>query len=768
MLLEYRADKSMDELKKLTETKITVRRDGKKTLIDSQFLVPGDIIFLEEGIKVPVDARIFCEYGLEMNEASLTGESIPIKKNVEKVAQKTPLAERKCMIYAGTFVAKGSAVAIATITGQNTEFGTIEKTLGDVSKESTTLEKTVSELGKTITFAALAIVAIFFVIGIFFSKWKTEELLIYSISVIVAAVPEGMITFLTIILAIGVKNMASEKALVRKLKAVETLGNITFIATDKTGTITEGKMALVKIYDGKIKNVAELSGTEKILSYSYLCNSTHITENGVVGDETDRAFVIAGLAKGIDIQKFRQTTTCISFKPFDSVKKVMSGIYEINEEKIAITKGAPETILTMCSVCEDGEKIVGVRKDEIFSNLANLTNAGMRVIAIAYKKSKHKFVSEKGLIFLGFLALHDQIRKGVKEAIAIYKEAGIRVLIMTGDNLSTARKIAHEIGMETKDNIVNWSDLMHMNDLELDKVLKKITVVARATPASKLRIVERLVKCGEIIAVTGDGVNDALALKKAHIGIVMGSGTDVSKEVADIVLMDDNFATLEKAIEFGRGIATNIINFLRFQITTNFALVVLSIPFVIGIKIFEPVHIFWINLIVDGPPALTLGLEKPKKGIMKKKPMKRLSLIDIEFLTNVTHMALYMAFISAIIYIYYAKIHPEIATTATFTVFAFMQVFNALNCRSRYEHFYTSFFSNKWFILALSLVVLLQLAILYIQPLQVLFKTTDSLPFSDLILLFMVSATVLLVGEAKKSCKDFQREKDGLLETATR
>ncbi|MEW6528828.1 MAG: cation-transporting P-type ATPase [Candidatus Micrarchaeota archaeon] len=783
MLLEYRADKSMDELKKLTDTNVVVRREGKKKIIESCFLVPGDVIFVDEGVKVPADARIITEYGLEINEASLTGESLPVKKSTEKTAQQAPLAERKCMLYTGSFVARGNAIAVVTATGQKTEFGGIEKTLSEVSKERTVLEKTIIEVGKTITFASVTIVAILFAVGIIFSKWTVGDLLIYSISLMVAAVPEGMITFLTIILAIGVKNMANEKALARKLKAVETLGNITFIASDKTGTITKGKMTLVKIYQSKIKDIAELRGTEKILHYSYLCNSAHLTEHGVVGDETDCALLTAGISKGRDIIKIRQDAEKISFKSFDSVKKAMSGIFRINGKEIAIIKGAPETILTMCSVCEGGSEdenndknenrreineITQAQKDEIHANLTNLTEAGMRVIAIAYGKPVNGVVPEKGLVFLGFLAFYDPIRDGVKEAIAAYKSAGIRVIMMTGDNLVTAKKIAHEIGLDQLDGkgnsdkignkIANWSELAHMNDTELDKALKTISVIARATPASKLRIVERLVKQGEIIAVTGDGINDAPALKKAHVGVVMGSGTDVSKEVADVVLMDDNFATLEKAIEFGRGIKRNIINFLKFQITTNFALILLSIPFVVGIKIFEPIHILWINLVIDGPPALTLGLEKPSKDIMKEKPRKNLSLIDMEFIAGVTHMTIYIAVLSILIYFYYSKVNPEIAITAMFTAFVFMQIFNALNCRSAHERFYTSLFSNKWLVIALVCAALFQLTIVYNGLLREFFKIVP-LPVSDLVAMFLVSASVLLVGEARKFPFFLKKEK---------
>lgn len=750
MALEYQADRSMEELRKLAETKVVVKRSGRKDIADSRFLVPGDIIFLEEGAKVPADARVIRADGLEMNEASLTGESMPVKKNADKVATETPLAERSCMLFAGTFVARGSAKAIVVATGRETEFGNIEKTLGEVKEGETTLEKTLGELGKTISIAAFVTVGVLFVLGMIFGKWGVEDLFIYSVSVIVAAVPEGMLTVLTIVLAVGVKNMAAERALVRKLKAVETLGNITFIATDKTGTITEGRMALVKAYDGEMKDFADLSGTEKILSYSYLCNSAHLTDDGVVGDETDRAFIIAGIAKGVNVRKFRKAIRQVAFHPFDSATKLMSGVYEIGGKEIAIVKGAPEIVLGMCSDFEGKGRITAAKKKEMMENLATLAGEGMRVIAVAYGKPKKKAAPSKELVFLGFLALHDPVRREVKETIKICKTAGIRVLMMTGDNVATARKIAAMVGLDSANGVAEWKELEHMDDKELDGALGKINVVARATPASKLRIVERLVAQNEIVAVTGDGVNDAPALKKAHVGVVMGrTGTEVSKEVADLVLMDDNFATLEKAVEYGRGITNNIISFLRFQITTNIALVILSIPYVFGIKILEPVHILWINLIIDGPPALTLGLEKPGAGIMREKPKKKTVFIDAEFISNVVNMALYMAFASMLIYFYYSRSAPEKAITMVFSTFALMQIFNALNSRSKTERFYSSLSSNRWLVLAVAAVAAAQLAIIFVAPLKELFGTV-AVGSSDIIVMFAASASVLLVGEVGK------------------
>ncbi|VVC04940.1 Copper-exporting P-type ATPase B [Candidatus Burarchaeum australiense] len=750
MALEYRADRSMDELRKLAETKAVVLRNGRKYFIESRLLVPGDVIFLQEGMKIPADARLLEEHGLEVNEAALTGESMPSRKDVVKVALDAPLAERSCMAYAGTLVARGSAMAAVVATGPGTEFGKIEKTLGAIREESTTLEKTLGELGKTLTLASFAIVAALFAMGILLGNWSVPSLLIYSISIAVAAVPEGMLTVLTIVLAIGVKNMANEKALVRRLGAVETLGNITFIATDKTGTITEGRMALVKAYDGKVRDFSELSGTEKMLSYVYLCNSAHLTEEGVVGDETDRALLIAGIVKGVDVRRFRQITPQLAYNPFDPGTKTMSGIYEIGGKKIAVVKGAPESVLEMCSDMEGAGELNARRRAEVGRALDALAGEGMRMIGVACGKPHGGKVPGQGLTFLGMLALHDPVRREVKDTIKVCRQAGIRVLMMTGDNVSTAERISREIGLADGRGVATWAELEHLGDQELDARLREISVVARATPASKLRIVERLVKWGEIVAVTGDGVNDAPALKKAHVGVVMGrTGTDVSKEVADLVLMDDNFATLEKAIEYGRGITTNIINFLRFQITTNVALVMLSIPFVLGLRVLEPVHILWINLIIDGPPALTLGLEKPGKELMKERAVKRTTFIDFDFIVRVLNMGFYMAATSMVVFFYYSKAAPEKAVTMVFCTFALMQAFNALNSRSKTAHFYSNLSSNRLLVLAVLGVIAMQFAIVLLEPLRALFSTVP-VSGTDFMVMLAVSGSVLLVGEAGK------------------
>jgi P-type Ca2+ transporter type 2C len=736
--LEYSADRSMAELKKLAKTSALVIREGKKAVVESSGLVPGDIIILEEGGKIPADCRIIEENGLEANEASLTGESMPVRKNIAPVAASTPLAERSCMVYAGTFVSHGRCFAVVCSTGRKTEFGKIEGALETVAEGATTLEKTLSDLGQVIVAVSFAIVALLFFVGAMFGNLDPKSLFIYAVAVIVAAVPEGMLTILTIILAIGVKNMAQANAVVRKLRSVETLGNITVIVTDKTGTITEGRMALVKIYDGKIRDFGELSGTEKLLSYAYLCNGAHIVEGDVVGDETDRAILIAGIAKQVNVPHFIKITPALDFSPFDSVKKSMSGKYAIGNEEIFITKGAPEQIIGECASMEGAgaDWKAGCGKA-----LSEFTGNGMRVLGVAYSKGNGK------LQFLGMLALYDPIRREAHDVIDKCRGAGIRVMMATGDGLDTAKRIAATIGISGKAS--EWKDLEGMRGEEFRRAIAETGVIARATPESKLRVVESLTATGEIVAMTGDGINDAPALKKAHVGVVMGrTGTAVSKEVADLVLVDDNLATLERAIEYGRGIVQNIVRFLKFQITTNIALVCLSVPHVLGVSILTPIQILWINLIIDGPPAICLGLEKPTQELMLMKPAPKKRLIDGDFAAEITANGVFMACVTGIIYIYYSY-DPALAASAAFTALVGMQLVNALNLRSHTRPFYSGLMENRWLLLAIIVTALMQFAILYV-PIVAEYFGVVPLSLGELMLVCAAALTVAIPAEFRK------------------
>ncbi len=729
VILEYNADRSVEKLKKMVKSRVLVLRDGEKKEIDSSFLVPGDIVLLQEGQKIPVDIRIIEEKELEVNESILTGESYPVKKK-NSVLGETDLVDRINMLYAGTHIIKGECLGVVVRTGEKTEFGKISRKLKEIEKIETPLQKKLKNIGKILTLFSLILSIFIFIIG-FFTNKSLYELFLYNISLIVAIVPEGMLTTLTIILTVGIFNMAKEKAIVRKMFSVETLGNVNFIATDKTGTITEGRMVLRKIFTDNIYDFSEIKGDEEILKCSYLCNSAHITNKGeLVGDEIDVALLKAAKSKRFHLEKYLKKIKKISFTPFDYNKKMMSGIYEINNKRIEIFKGAPESILKISNYYKKGNKIIKLNKEEaskIISIKRKLSLEGMRLIAVAYKENKKT-------IFLGILAFFDRIRPNIRKTMNLFKKAGIKVMVLTGDSKDTALTIGKEIGLvENEQEVKKWDDINDLNNID------NLKIIARATPFSKLKVIESLLK-KYIVGVTGDGVNDALALKKANLGIAMGSGADVTKEVADIVLMDDNFSTLIKAIIYGRSIVNNILNFLKYEIAANLALVLITIPSILSNLILNPIQILWINLIIDGPPALTLAFEKPKG--LKKYSMGN------KFWISLLLSSFYMFFITYLVYLLFSSNFPEEATSAAFTVFVFMQAFNLLNNRDLYSSFYSKIKSNKYIFISFFFILFSQILILY-TPINIFFKI-NPLPLNHLFYMFLFASTILVFEEIRK------------------
>jgi Ca2+-transporting ATPase len=755
-ILEYKADSSLRALQALIAPNAVVIRNGSYKVIEARYLVPGDIMIVEEGAKVPADGRIIESHGLEVNEALLTGESLPIEKKNVLLAPNTPIYQRSNMVYSGTLIVKGRGKAVVTATGDKTEFGTITSTLSDVESEKTTMQVALDDLGKKVSILAFGIIIFFVVIGLL-QGMPFGELAILAISLAVAAVPEGLLTLLTIILALGVRRMVEKKALVRSLHAVETIGAVTTLVVDKTGTITEGKFQLTSIYENdKLQDISSLKKESKALIYGSLCNTANITEQGVVGDEIDSAIIKAAISAGVDVTTLRKNKQ-VAFFPFDSEKKYMASIHVIEGRHIGIIKGAPESILARCSRIEKNGAIRSFRdKKESYKILESLTENGMRVIGIAYKEVrtlKEKEI-EKDLVFLGFLAFSDRPRPEIKDTLNICKHAGISVIMLTGDNLKTAFSIGKEIGLTDKsDEAVEWSEINDLSEDELKEKLKKIKIVARSTPLAKLRIVETLIKNGEIIAVTGDGINDAPALKKAHVGVVMGSGSDVSKEAGKLILLDDNFATLVSAVEHGRLVFHNIISFIKFQFTTNFALLGLfAITFVGSFfrtipLLLTPIQILFINIVMDGPPALALGFEKALTDVLKEKPRKERTIISKETMISIGLSTIVMLLVMVFVYLYYAN--SEKMLTAAFLTFSFLQLFNALNCRFTHASFYMNPYSNPYIFIAVGVMALLLVAIVYVEPLQTIFQT-KAIELFDWLVIIVASAAILVFEEIRK------------------
>ena len=760
-MLEYKADQSLRALQELVAPKALVTRGGRHITVDAAHLGPGDILTLEEGTKVPADCRIVEEYGFEVNEAPLTGESVSVVKTMKPSDKNAPLSERTCMCYAGTLVVKGHAKCVVVSTGDTTEIGKIASTLSEIETEETPLKKSLDELGKHISLAGIGVILLFFIIGTL-NSMDPSFLFILGISLAVAVVPEGLITVLTIILANGVRTMAENKALVRRMNVVETIGNTSIIVVDKTGTITEGKMSLSEIFsDGKTIGISEACDDNKALRYASMCNMAKITEKGIVGDEMDRAILHAAQLRGFDIHSLKNMKP-ISMKPLDSVKKQMSCIYENGGTRkfISLVKGAPEIVLSQCThITENNvEKQLGSDQRKILEKeLARMTGTGMRVLAVACKdigtmRETSGKQTEEDLTFIGLLGFSDRLREEVAETLATFRNAGIRVMMLTGDNLQTAISIGKECGLiDHEKEAVEWKDLEDKEDEELKELLKKYNLIARSTPISKLRIVETLIKAGEIVTVTGDGVNDALALKKAHVGVVMGSGTDVSKEAGSLILMDDNISTLASAIRYGRGVFHNITNFVRFQFTTNIAtLGLFLVTFLSGLpSLLTPIQILFINIIMDGPPALALGFEKSADSVMDEKPRKNHSVLSHKALTSISMTAVFMIIITLLAYMYFEPHGKNTALTATFFVFVSMQLANSLNCRFHKDHFFSRPSSNPYLFATIAVMGLLLLVIAYVPELQGVFSIIK--PDKNILAIAGIAGLgVLLFEEMKK------------------
>jgi len=648
---QYKAEKSVKELKKLLVFKAKVLRNGVLKVINVEDIVVGDIVILRQGDKIPADCRIFQYENLEVNESVLTGESLAIEKTNEVLAKDTILAERKNMLYAGTHVERGNCRAIVVSIGMNTEFGKIASMLEKIKEEKTPMQNKLDNFSKKISFFILGLVALLFVIGIIFG-YEIYEMLLTSIAVAISAIPEGLPAVITIGLAFASKKMSYRKAIIKKLSAAESLGSVTVICTDKTGTITEGKMKVVEIYctekifekkenslllDGKKIDVQKEKDLHDLIKTSILCNNARFEnkdgsekEYEIIGDSTESSLLLNSLDLGFNKKLLTETEKRIIEFPFSSERKMMS-IIRKNNEKTVYTKGAPEVIMRNCHFeLFNGKKIrlTDSKREQLMKEAEKMQRNSLRVLAFASKLYKENEHAEKNLIFLGFIGMQDPPRLEVKRAIALCKQAGIKVKMITGDSGITARAIANQVGISGE--MIDGKKLDSMTDEQLLKQINSIIIFSRTEPKQKLRIVEMLKIKGELVAVTGDGVNDALALKKADIGIAMGiRGSDVSREVADIILTDDNFASIVSAIEEGRTVYDNIKKVTKFLLAINFSeILLLAFSIFLALPLpFLPIQLLWMNLVTDSIPAIAITKEKGE-NVMSKKPIKEKSILD--------------------------------------------------------------------------------------------------------------------------------------------
>ncbi|MFC1752403.1 calcium-translocating P-type ATPase, SERCA-type [Thermoproteota archaeon] len=736
---EYNAEKAIEALKKMASLKAIVIRDGKEQHIDAINLVPGDIVVLETGEKIPADARLIEIANLQTQEAPLTGESLPVTKVLDVFDKEKVVGDRKNMVFSGTVITDGRGKAVVTGTGMSTQIGKIAHMIQTTTVELTPLQKQLKNLGKWLGILTLIVCFAVFLAGLIKGK-PILEFLIVAISLAVAAIPEGLPAVVTIALAIGVKKMVRKNALIRKLPSVETLGSTTVICTDKTGTLTHNEMTVKKIFvDEEVIDVSgsgyEPKGTFSahtkslalLLRIGTLNNDSQLEEkdgkHSVIGDPTEGALVVSAAKAGLDKTLLENKHKRIDEIGFNSERKRMTTVHKINGKDYAFVKGAPDMMLSLCRQIEVNGKIRKITpkdKKKVLEKNDLFASEALRVLGFAYKplkKGDKKKNYEKDLIFVGLQGMIDPPREEVKDAIARCEEAGIKVIMITGDFIGTAKAIAKELNIPGK--AITGDEL---KKLDLHGHVEDIGVYARVNPEDKLKIVEALKKKGHVVAMTGDGVNDAPALKKADIGIAMGiSGTDVAKEASDMMLLDDNFSSIVSAVEEGRSIYDNIRKFVNYLLSSNIGeVLVVFVAIMIGLPLpLIAVQILWMNLVTDGLPALALGVDPSSKGIMKRPPRKPKSTIMKGLTLQIIVMGVLIAAATLITFHKGLELdtlagndleNPPIARTMAFTTLVFLEIARVQMIRMRYK---VKTLSNKWLWMALASSILLQMFVVY-------------------------------------------------------
>jgi len=769
---EYKAEKAMAALKKLTAPKAKVIREGKINEIDSIYVVPGDILVLNEGDKVAADCRLIESISMRVDESALTGESSPVSKVSDSIKKDVQISEMKNMAFMGTTVTYGRGRGVVVSTGMKTEFGKIAGMVAE-SEEQTPLQIRLSKFGKQLGIIILIICAIVTVFGIVKGN-PPIDMFITGVALAVAAIPEGLPAVVTITLALGMQKMANRNAIVRRLPAVETLGCVTVICSDKTGTLTKNEMTVKKIYcDEKLIDVTgdgyKIEGNfyienKKIdpkkdanlsilLKTAVLCNNASLTSDGIIGDPTEGSLLVLAAKAGVKKEDLQKKNIFVKEIPFSSERKMMSVVYKSDKETAAYVKGATEIIVRLCNrIYRDGEvkKISKKDVDRILEINKRFAENALRVLAFAYKEVDSGY-EEKDLIFIGLVGMIDPLRPEVKNAVNVCKNAGIEIIMITGDNEITAKAIAKELGIfKHGDKIITGLQLEKMGDEELKKNVNDIRVYARVSPQHKVRIIDALREKNHIIAMTGDGVNDAPALKKADIGIAMGvKGTEVAQEASDIVLKDDNFATIVNAVEEGRVIYDNIKKFVQYLLYANMGEVLLIfIAMIIGfsdphtgllVLPLIPVQILWLNLITDGLPALALGVDPPAKDIMKRKPRDpKENILTKNTIKAIILFGFIISMGSLLIFSIYLSESVEKARTMAFTTIMLFELFLAIGISTR-----SGSKINKKLMYAVIISIFLHILILYVPFLQMLFETT-SITFSDWVIAASMPFIVLV------------------------
>ena len=798
VMQENKAEKSLEALQKLSGHEVKVIRNGKLKVVPAKELVVGDIVVLETGDYIPADLRICEAINLKSQESSLTGESVPVEKNASTIEEEEiPIGDRNNMLFSSSLITYGRGKAIVVETGMNTEVGKIAGIINQTEKQETPLQKKLNSLGKTLGIVALVICAMIFFAGIFQGK-PAISIFMTAVSLAVAAIPEGLAAVSTIVLAIGVQKMVKKNAIVKRLPAVETLGSCTVICSDKTGTLTQNKMTVQKFFaNGKIFDAKTLSEEDMqkeelkiIINNGMLCNDTKIAEDGTLaGDPTETALVDIGLKLGTSKDIFNQNPR-IDEIPFDSERKLMTTVHELNGKYIVYTKGGVDELLQKCTTYLENERIkndLSEYKKTIEQANEGMAKEALRVLSFGYKELDHKPKIEElenNLVFVGMCGMIDPPREEAKQAVEKCKNAGIKTVMITGDHKVTATAIAKNLGiLENESEAITGTELDKMSDEDLKKNIRNYSVYARVAPEHKVRIVKAWQKNGEVVSMTGDGVNDSPALKTADIGCAMGIvGTDVAKEAADVILTDDNFATVVSAVEEGRRIYDNILKVIQFLLSSNIGEIVVlflatmcttwfakmfGIADISHLEILLPIHILWVNLITDSLPALALAFDPANSDIMTRKPVKPGKGI---FTKGMIYRVIYQGVMIGILTLIAFMIglattdepingltldesKTEVGQTMAFVVLALSELVHVFNIRDNKKSiFKTNVFNNSKLILAVLVSLALMLVVLFVPYLRNVFSI-PILPVDNILEILILVFSPLVIVEIFKALK---------------
>lgn len=757
VIQEYKAEKAIDALEKLASPKALVVRGGYLKEVDAASLVIGDVVDLEVGRYIPADMRLLASRNLKVEESTLTGESEPVEKDADLVYnEEMPIADQRNMVFMSTYVTYGKARGIVVATGMDTQVGKIAAMLSEEKEEMTPLQVRLAHFSKVLGIICLSVCIAMFAVAMLQGR-NLFDMLLLSISLAVAAIPEGLPAVVTIVLAMGVQLMSKNNAIVRKLHAVETLGSVSVICSDKTGTLTQNKMhvATTWCYDGFDQCDREM------LNGMVLCNNTVVQKGELLGEPTESALVEYGIRQGVDKNDIELRYVRVNELPFDSNRKKMTTIHQCSSTYYAYTKGALERVVECCTHMKKGTQIVRLttyEKQRVSEAARKMSESALRVLAIAYRKlnDPHQSV-EREMTFVGLVGLIDPPRQEVKESITQCRDAGIEVVMITGDHPLTALAIARQLGIaKREDQVMTGRDLDEIDDAQLMEKAGSIRVFARVTPEHKVRIVSAFKQRGQVVAMSGDGVNDAPSLKKADIGIAMGkNGTDVCKQASDMILADDNFATIVKAVEEGRNIYANIKKAILYLLSCNLGeimalfLAIVLMPNVVST--LSAIQILWVNLITDAFPALALGVDPKDQYIMKEHPRDaKESLFAHGGLLFTVLNGMLIGTITLVAFRYGLNTSEAMAQTMAFMVLSISQLFHALNLRSRtHSIFQVGICKNKWLILTICFSIGLQFLVSQLPLFQLLLKTV-ALPFEAWFIVFGLSLLVIVVNECSK------------------